>query len=919
MSLTISSYDAYGNQRTVGGDFFQINVGVTNTFVASDLGTGIYSGSYVVTTAGYYDLVVSVNNVLLVQPATYFNGAGFDLYLLAGDIVPSSSVIYGGGLTSSVAGDTSTFSIIGEDQYLNPKIMGGDKWATSIVGAYPNGTTVKFPASAADNGDGTYTFSYAITQAGYYDLTANYVPPAGSALAAALVAYKKNPSAYGYVTFTTPGNATSNATTTTRYVPIPSAAVYQGLFASGSGLQVSPSSISLLSYASGDGLGSAAALPDGGNVTRSFSIVLKDAYGNNVTQGDPVNVAVVVSWVNGTMINFTRTDAAATLVEVDWPGAAVAGNSTALALFWQQYPYYLSVSVSYTASYTITTAGNFSIAVTYLGRQLGGSPYSLVVQPAATGVAYNCKVYKCSYATGLGLTEGVVSPTSDKVVSISAITIYAVDMYGNRKLAGNELFNVVAIQPDGVPFSTTDFGSRAPVNDNGDGTYSAALQYSLVGVHTVNVYLSTPNVPPCTGNIAGCLLAGAGTTATVLSLASTDLKPADAGSSFMWGDAGIAGLAGAQNTFFVRARKASITSGGVDYTNRSCVTGGDAFNLVVSLAVAAGGNSTANGTAAAAATPALGPGQVSLRDNGDGTYNVTYNMTTTGTYNVYLTLGGLPLGYSQAALTAAGPAVQPAYPLTLTVYAAASVAATSYAVGLPTLSGAAPQAGVRYSFLIQACDRYGNKQSNRTWQLAPDTFELAISPYKSQSGGALSLSRANSDLLTQSVTVTDNSNGTFTASFIFRVAGSYNVNVYLGGVAVKGSPYLQPAAAGPISPVSSAVYGPGRSDLSSYLTNIARANNPLNIIVQAADAYGNTLTVGGSSSLIYMQWAQVENKVNGLTTIIDNSDGTYAASFTPSITGTYQLTLSINNIKVRTAFGCFHKILGEATFLVWPL
>ena len=123
---------------------------------------------------------------------------------------------------------------------------------------------------------------------------------------------------------------------------------------------------------------------------------------------------------------------------------------------------------------------------------------------------------------------------------------------------------------------------------------------------------------------------------------------------------------------------------------------------------------------------------------------------------------------------------------------------------------------------------------------------------------AVSLSPADRNALTTSTVVTNNYDGTFTASFTGKIAGWYSVYVYLARQNIAGSPYRQQISAGSISAQYTRAYGPGFVDLTNYIYAQARANAVLSMIIQAADQYGNQLTRGGDTGLMYFQYLQVK-------------------------------------------------------------
>jgi hypothetical protein len=67
--------------------------------------------------------------------------------------------------------------------------------------------------------------------------------------------------------------------------------------------------------------------------------------------------------------------------------------------------------------------------------------------------------------------------------------------------------------------------------------------------------------------------------------------------------------------------------------------------------------------------------------------------------------------------------------------------------------------------------------------------------------------------------------------------------------------------------------------------------------VGAADEYRNNLTFGGDAMRLFVKVTRVESKEEFTAAITDNEDGTYMASFMPTLTGSYTVVLSINGVK----------------------
>ena len=92
------------------------------------------------------------------------------------------------------------------------------------------------------------------------------------------------------------------------------------------------------------------------------------------------------------------------------------------------------------------------------------------------------------------------------------------------------------------------------------------------------------------------------------------------------------------------------------------------------------------------------------------------------------------------------------------------------------------------------------------------------------------------------------------------------------------------APAGEVDPASSTATVPAT----------APPNEPVSVEVQARDAEGNPLTVGGSEVIVEATGANA----SGPVTATDNGDGTYTASYNPTELGTDTITVTIDGTPI---------------------
>src|SRR5690606_3650302 len=118
----------------------------------------------------------------------------------------------------------------------------------------------------------------------------------------------------------------------------------------------------------------------------------------------------------------------------------------------------------------------------------------------------------------------------------------------------------------------------------------------------------------------------------------------------------------------------------------------------------------------------------------------------------------------------------------------------------------------------------------------------------------------------------------YTLTYTPTTSGTDNVAITLNGNAISGSPYSSIVVPGAASAGQSTAVVPGGT-----------AGSVTTITVQAKDANGNNLTTGG---------ATVAGSVTGANTatpaVVDNGDGTYTLTYTPTTSGTDNVAITLN-------------------------
>ena len=430
------------------------------------------------------------------------------------------------------------------------------------------------------------------------------------------------------------------------------------------------------------------------------------------------------------------------------------------------------------------------------------------------------------------------------------------------------------------------------VTDKNDGTYHVSWKYNRQGSHQISVSLERDQKGSLCGDLDGdglidevCHAEFSPTTSRVLRVSADALQPPNPGSSYAYGAALFAAEAGVPSTIYVQSRKLRVSTQTFDEFNRSSITGGADVKARALLVLE---NDPDNVTVA-------GGFDFSVIDKKDGIYEIVYNARVVGTYYLEATLNGEPIGLCEAELGCSDAEVMPFVKRLVTLYPGPTSPDTSSVI---VTSETLPQAGRKSSFNIDARDAVGNLQQPRPYVLTPDAFEV----YLVRKGVPLSF--LESDALTKSVLLTQTETGSgYSVEYSPRISGKYSVHVELRGKPIKGTPFEQEVKAGAINARYSTLSGIKPGQTLQQAIDTAKALEWMNFTVNAADEYRNFLTSGGDAFNMFVQVIRVESNEEFTASISDNGDGTYMASFMPTLTGTYQVLLAINGVKVLPTAG----------------
>jgi len=378
-----------------------------------------------------------------------------------------------------------------------------------------------------------------------------------------------------------------------------------------------------------------------------------------------------------------------------------------------------------------------------------------------------------SYAVGPGIEKG-------QALHPATFTIHGVDVDGNPLKEGGDPFAVSVEGPHNVSVEPA-------ITDNGDGTYTVSYTPTHPGDYKVNVFLFDKEVKDFPKHV--------------------HFKPAASPERTEVHGPGLHnGQAEKPATFKITAR---------DPEGHQRTDGGDNFAIHVD-----------------------GPVQVTphVQDNGDGTYDVTYQTEVPGDYKVNVTLDGKPVAN---------------LPVNVHIRPTPS-AHHSYAAG-PGLTKGEVFDNAPAKFIIHAKDPKGNPLTQ-----GGDNFKVDI-----HGPGHIHPE------------VVDNHDGTYLVTYEPTEAGDYKVDITLDGHNIKDAPHHVTVREGTDA---------GFSGFGSFT-----------LTVVAKDKKGTPKTFGGDDFEVTITGPAEHLEVHAF----DNDDGTYTAAYTLVGTGHYSIEVKLNHKNIE--------------------
>jgi autotransporter-associated beta strand protein len=481
-----------------------------------------------------------------------------------------------------------------------------------------------------------------------------------------------------------------------------------------------------------------------------------------------------------------------------------------------------------------------------------------------------------SLATGTGTLSGTLTGTI--LIGTNSVTISGVTY-----IKAESGVSITAAQISGTPGLTSGTSNTFTVNAGLPTHFSiSAISSPQIAGAVFNITITSLDATNNPGNVTsdvGISLSKATGTGTLsgtftgtivngtnnITISGVKYNLAESGVSITASQTSgtpVAITAGTSNTFLVVPYPVSST---LTPSSSSIIANGISTQVLTVQAKDASGINLSTGGSTITITQSSGTGTIgSVSDNGNGTYTaIVISPSVTGSGSFIASMNGNPVQSSTGSQTIANVNYIPG-----PVSAAHST--------LSPITASIADDGIASQILtVQAIDANGNNLS-----IGGATVTIALS-----SG----VGNINA--------VTDNTDGTYSATVTSTVAGSGVFVATIGGSPVMGGGGSQSA--------STITFTLGTSNATASVltpinsTIVANGFSTQDLTVQVQDATGNNITSGGDVVTISKQSGT--GTIGGVT---DNGDGTYTATITSnntaSTSGIFIATLNGSAVKNGT-------------------
>eukprot|EP00003_Mantamonas_plastica_P017629 TRINITY_DN2915_c0_g2_i3.p1 TRINITY_DN2915_c0_g2~~TRINITY_DN2915_c0_g2_i3.p1 ORF type:complete len:5220 (-),score=1332.45 TRINITY_DN2915_c0_g2_i3:434-16093(-) len=446
----------------------------------------------------------------------------------------------------------------------------------------------------------------------------------------------------------------------------------------------------------------------------------------------------------------------------------------------------------YEGRYQVTIIGTWQLKTKFDGTRISSSYKNILVHPFLT------EPTKC-IASGPGLTASVAGTTN-------TFNVQARDKYDNVRTSFGDSFSFVfthAVHGAQTPNPLT----TVPIGVPADSTYQVTYQVTISGDYSIAIQTKGTSIKssPFDHFTKTAVINAAKTTASGAGLGGTQ-------------------VAGITSTFDIQARDI--------YENLRTET---TDNLVLTMPHKTLGSVSANDLDIIKLIPPT-----------NGKYLGTYRPTLTGSYDIFVKVGG-----SNIASMPYQRAVTPA--------------ATAPAECTATGSGLGTQiAGTDSTFEIQARDQFTNTRTK-----TDDVITVTLTSAGVVVNGQVTPMNPSTD-------------GKYLVRYNTTIRGTYSMVVRIGGqdaVKINRDILVKPSV---VHPPLSSVTGSG---LTTTTAGVATT-----LTIWGRDSFNNRLSTSPDQWTVLIKQGGIT--VTGVTTPVAGTGGTYSTTYTATISGTYTVTVT---------------------------
>jgi hypothetical protein len=465
---------------------------------------------------------------------------------------------------------------------------------------------------------------------------------------------------------------------------------------------------------------------------------------------------------------------------------------------------------------TAQTVGTYTLTVTVDGEQLPGSPFTADVAPGALAAGQ-------SVAVGAGKTKAIAG-------SQAAFRVTAMDAYNNVLVAGGDS---VAVE---IKKELTFV--KAKVVDEKNGSYLVTYTPKVAQQYTMTVDITTSSNSKVT-------------TTTTTTTAEKEILQKDSNA-----------IKNSPLTVKVGAGAASAKKSEVSGAGIAGAIAGEQVSVLVQLVDQEGNLLSTGGDQVTGNLTGIDV-DVKSKDNKDGTYKLTYTVTTAGNFSLELSINGASF---------------PEQPYQIAIVSAAADADTSYTrINNSSLTVAA---GTLNMYYIVARDEFDNVATDSAGgDVFTANLTLQNQEHAAEHAGAVSSRQGYP--------------GEYTVEWHVAHSGVYSLQTELNGEQLSDSPIDIVVTAAAIDASHCYVQGNGINTKQAQGVNAT-------LVVHSRDQYNNEIDTGGQDvTVIITSSNDYAAGTFANWTIIDEGNGEYEIIYMLSQIGRFDLNVKLDNKHVK--------------------